>query len=229
MVRRLSLGSVSWVVLAALGGCVEQAGPTNAAQPVLTPQPSEFPLDYALDDAQGPPLLVSVPVLEAGVTAVIDVSGANPGDQVFLIGGTGVGAPLCPGPLGGQCINLTSPSIVGAFVANAMGDGEVSFAVPGGVAPGTPLTFQAVVLNGASSYVSTPAGGQVVLPSLCTYASYDFLPQSPTGALSDPFYYSFGFFGILEDGQVYDYDDTFGMAYNAAMEYTIYEDLAQPV
>ncbi|MAW61736.1 MAG: calcium-binding protein [Planctomycetes bacterium] len=81
----------------------------------------------------------------------------NPNETVALIYSvTGTGNGLCPPQLGGLCLDLLSPSLLGTQIATTMGVADIQFNVPAG-APLIPVYAQAAIargVGGASSVKS---------------------------------------------------------------------------
>ncbi len=91
-------------------------------------------------------LSVSDVVLAGGMT--IEVSGANPGDGIFIARSTaGAGAGLCAPAFNGECLDIRSPAAVHTqFVADGNGERTRSMNVPDlPFANGAEACFQAVV------------------------------------------------------------------------------------
>lgn len=87
--------------------------------------------------------------LDTGATITFDVGGAPPGATVFLAGAYTVGVTGCPTSVGGVCIDLTNPKLLGQGTANASGDVFIDVILPHEIPDGTSLNFQAVVLGSA--------------------------------------------------------------------------------
>ncbi len=81
-------------------------------------------------------------------TCTVYLGYADPGDTylVYFSPSPGAGGP-CPDALGGLCFDLRKPRYLGAAVANYSGGASITSAVPAGVLPGTPVTFQTVVVR----------------------------------------------------------------------------------
>lgn len=57
-------------------------------------------------------LCVSTPV-EPGAPVTLTAGGATPGEQVFFVFGAELGNTVCPPVLGGMCLELLAPGIIG--------------------------------------------------------------------------------------------------------------------
>ncbi len=98
---------------------------------------------------------VTVGQIVRGGSVDFDVSGAAPGSRVYLLASTVEGNGPCPPALGGLCLDLVAPTILGSDVASAGGVVRFTRAVPAG-APLGEWVFQ-VVHGGAQPAVSAPA------------------------------------------------------------------------
>lgn len=137
-------------VLAACGTPADEAGLTL-----------EMPATEAVDQAAPPgaPLALTVGVLTAGATLNIQVSNADPGENVFIVRSTaGMGAGPCPGVLAGTCMDVVAPTVLpGApFTANPSGNVNLAPTIPGGLPFGTEVCFQAVAPRGGLDVVKSP-------------------------------------------------------------------------
>jgi hypothetical protein len=87
--------------------------------------------------------------LVRGSTGSLDARGLAAGERAyFAMSRVGPGAGPCPGALGGRCLNLLAPTLIGSAVAGADGDALMPLRVP----PGAPIGkywFQAAVSRGA--------------------------------------------------------------------------------
>lgn len=109
-----------------------------------------------------PQLELTLPYVVPGQTTLLSVHGATPGRRVSFGASLTRGSNVCPASLGGQCLGLRNPTLLGSAVANALGDAWLTVSVPNSLADGTTVHFQAAVPDGASSrlspVVSLPAG-----------------------------------------------------------------------
>ncbi|HMV66560.1 MAG TPA: hypothetical protein PKA64_06895 [Myxococcota bacterium] len=156
------------------------------------------PEDAALPDAElAPPASIVIdPPDQAfiGRTNTFNVTG-NLGQQepVFLaVSAAGPGRGPCPGALGGRCLGILSPNLIG----HEPYDGTAAtFDVPfpGGLRPGMELWFQAAVIrgiNGAASVLSEPVSvtAEAYVPG-CTdpgASNYDPTATYDDGSCSFP-------------------------------------------
>lgn len=88
-----------------------------------------------------------------GTSFVAAVSGVTPGEQVrFAVGGRAVASP-CPALLGGRCLGLSRPSLLGTAIADAQGVARLVVTAPRRRL-GTTVCVQAAVPRGAGGVVS---------------------------------------------------------------------------
>lgn len=110
--------------------------------------------------------------LEPGQTSFYLATGANPGETVFLVGGTnGQGSGPCPPQIGGLCLDVRSAvSILGSGVANVSGFAVIPYTVPANMVPGTELSTQAVIQRGpgGANSIKTPARTDAVSAAVRT-------------------------------------------------------------
>jgi hypothetical protein len=103
----------------------------------------------------------------AGAPVTFSVTGAAPNTPIRLVravGGTTMPGP-CPPQLGGECLDIDGPNGIAVFnfslTTDSVGDAERTITLPGGVADGTAVSFQAVspaFLEGSNTvdFVVTP-------------------------------------------------------------------------
>jgi hypothetical protein len=134
-------------------------------------------------DASAPPVPMTLWVssVSHGQAMQVVVRGADPNDRVWIgasLAGTGAGP--CPASLGGQCLDIRGPTLIGAINTDASGNGQLRLTVPSTL-PAGDVWFQAAVGNGAASHVSNvverPVYTQPVLPIEFCDASQ--LPDDP--------------------------------------------------
>lgn len=95
-----------------------------------------------------------------GGAVTLQVTGAVPGERVYIVRGRDFGAGPCPPAIGGQCVELTDVvGVVGSAVADAAGTVTLTASVPGNTAVGTTATFLAVAQRG-------PGGADSVVSNL---------------------------------------------------------------
>jgi hypothetical protein len=99
----------------------------------------------------GPQLTVEYAV--PGETTMLKVSGAPPDRQVYFVTSAATGSGFCPPALGGQCLGLWTPVILGQATTNVRGDAWLVATVPATYAPGATVYFQAALPAGAASLV----------------------------------------------------------------------------
>lgn len=132
----------------------------------------------ALPSEQLPPvsldLTVDLPGLVPGFEAPVEVLGALPGSEVALVvGPSTTHQGMCPPVLGGACIGLSHPVVLGYATADAGGHASFDLAVPDTLALGGVRCFQAVDLRGTDEAVLS-------LPT-CSLVT-ECVPVNPTDA-----------------------------------------------
>jgi hypothetical protein len=101
---------------------------------------------------------LSVAYAVPGETTLLHVAGANPGDTVFFGYDDAVGNGPCPPTLGGQCLDLLQPQLLGQAVANVRGDAWLVVPVPASAPVGADAWFQAAVVAGPATRLSGSVG-----------------------------------------------------------------------
>lgn len=186
-----SMGLVPVVVLGGVAGCEsEPAGISEA----------EFASELATSESglsQAPPpgalSLVVPPSIDAGVWLSAQVTGADPGATVFVVGGPSVGAGPCPPVLNGTCVDVVSPVVMGSGTANAAGQVYVSFIVPHALPEGATLYLQAASPSSPSgdtsnvdaavlTYPVRDCGSLPWLTPATVFNTYSFLACAPIPA-----------------------------------------------
>lgn len=109
----------------------------------------------------GPPLPetlgLTVGPIVPGADVTVTVSGAQPGATVRLITGTAAGAGPCPSALGGDCVGITTPTLIRRpAVASSSGDARWTIPVPSMLEAGDSLWLQGLEVAGAASVASEP-------------------------------------------------------------------------
>ena len=140
ILEAMGLGSV------VLAGC----GP-GSDMPVAARVDADVDVAAALEGPAGPnnPLPpppafdLAVSTFEVDRVATVDVTGAVPGADVFLLWSQTPGN-RCPARLDGLCLDLGTVSLLEAAVTDANGDATLFVNVPAGLVDGSDLLFQAV-------------------------------------------------------------------------------------
>ncbi len=97
-----------------------------------------------------------------GSTITFTVSGAAPGQTVFVGGSTlDPVDDTCPAVLRGLCLNLDQPVLLGQGVADSSGEFTVSRTVPN-PSPGTLIQFQAAAVRGRAAPATSIAKAKLV-------------------------------------------------------------------
>lgn len=125
--------------------------------------------DGGIDDvvwgslAGGPAFEVQPMQLLADFPTNLAAAGAQPGETVWFLGSLASGAGPCPALLGGQCLDLLQPQILGSAVADATGSAVLQVRVPAGIG-GRTAYVQAAIRRGAGGVdsVVTPLASAVV-------------------------------------------------------------------
>lgn len=128
-----------------LFGCGVDAPPAAPTDGVtgLAPPPGTYGLTLDADGTATP-----------GSTITLAVAGALPGEPVFFaLGRAEQPGALCPPVLGGGCVDLSNPTLVGRETADPSGRATLSLTVPGSVPPGGARRFQAVSPSATSNTV----------------------------------------------------------------------------
>lgn len=100
--------------------------------------------------------LCQPPSFVAGQPVEVQVTGANPGENVIFVRGAGPGL-FCPPALGGACLELAAPTILAQVRADASGTASYRATLPTTMPSGVRIAIQAAVVRGpggAASLVS---------------------------------------------------------------------------
>jgi hypothetical protein len=101
------------------------------------------------------PLALSLGEVSAGDTWRAEVANAAPGEKVIFLMSTGMPEPgPCSSRLGGLCLDLKRPTVVGRVVADAAGVARLESELPEQVPTGSVLSFEAVVARGEGGSAS---------------------------------------------------------------------------
>ncbi|MCB9688359.1 MAG: right-handed parallel beta-helix repeat-containing protein [Alphaproteobacteria bacterium] len=114
--------------------------------------------------ANAAPVLTNDPLPTGGGTTLF-VDGARPAETVYFVGGVRQGAGPCPPQLGGVCVGVIDPVVLGTAVADGSGHAELAATVPGILAPGTRVYLQGAIprgVGGASSVVTPVVQATVI-------------------------------------------------------------------
>jgi len=107
------------------------------------------------------------PALHPGERLTLTAMGASPGEVVYFVFGPAPGAGPCPGPLGGLCLDVLSPSLLGSATADADGRATLERTIPAAVPNATPAHFQAAITRGPAGVDSVSSNrwtGTITLP-----------------------------------------------------------------
>lgn len=101
--------------------------------------------DLLAESAMPPPLNLTCTLLAPGSPFRCTVTGADPGQVIRLVAGRAGSA--CPPLLGGQCVSMRSPLVLGSDAADATGQVVFTRTAPSTVVPGGVMVMQAVALS----------------------------------------------------------------------------------
>jgi hypothetical protein len=153
--------------------------------------------DLMLPEGALPPpasvVLTAPGQLFIGETNTFTVTG-NLGQQepVYLAASVaGLGDGPCPPVLGGSCLAILSPRVVGNGVFDGP-DAEIDITIPGSFTPGTAIHFQAVVIRGVG-------GAATVLSETVSLAAEAYIP-----GCTDPASLNYDPIATFDDGSCID-------------------------
>lgn len=107
-----------------------------------------------------PPLVVSSLVAGGPVDVSVD-TGLGAGVRVGLVGGAGApAAGPCPPALGGLCLAIRRPRVIGTALTDPAGRASFRVVLPN--APGLTVTLQVARPDPAAAWVSSPASGALL-------------------------------------------------------------------
>lgn len=118
------------VTLLALGACMAEPNSTPLSDPMTRPPPVALGLDVS-------PLI-------PGETALFEISGALPGEEIWLLRGRTDEPGPCIEALDGLCLDVSRPRILGTSVADDDGAALFEVLVPETAPLGFVGLFQAV-------------------------------------------------------------------------------------
>ncbi len=110
-------------------------------------------------------LNLAAPATVQGVAQTAVVTGAQPGETVWLGGSLrGLGAGPCPRAwrVNNVCFDIRKPEQLGSAVADATGTARIPYALPMGLPANTAVYLQAAAASGTSA----PATGNLAQPAL---------------------------------------------------------------
>jgi hypothetical protein len=111
---------------------------------------------YVMDITAVPDrLTLDVSSMRAGQPATFTVTGATPGDDVYFALSSRYGTTCAP-ILGGRCLGLRRPNILGSSTADATGTATLVIQVP--PAASRSVLIQAVVPDGGDTMLSSVVG-----------------------------------------------------------------------
>ncbi|HMV70471.1 MAG TPA: hypothetical protein PKA64_26760 [Myxococcota bacterium] len=109
---------------------------------------------FADDGSRGlpppPQLTLTAPApMLIGHAATVTVTGDLAVGEIAYIGvSTAAGRGPCPASLGGQCLSITAPRLLGSVTVEETGAAELTFTVPPNLPPGRDMVFQAALVRG---------------------------------------------------------------------------------
>ena len=133
--------------------------------------PTEPPLWGAGDVHAAPPgaLDLTVENMAPGHTALLQISGAEPGERVFAVASAaGPGVGPCPDAMAGGCLDLDgSPMLIANAVAGPDGTATLTRRIPASLSPDDLVGVQAVALRAPEEAATSSAIEQpLTLPEL---------------------------------------------------------------
>lgn len=97
----------------------------------------------------GVPLTITASVASPGAPFTITVASADPFESIRLLRTTvGLGAGPCPPLLGGMCVDVQAPTLMGTFSADAAGSLTLNPILPLATPYGSLICLQAVAVRG---------------------------------------------------------------------------------
>lgn len=102
-------------------------------------------------EAAPPPVVLEAGPLLTGERATLRVEGAVPGQDVWFAVGGGAGAGPCPALLGGACLGITGPQVVGRVRADALGVAAMAAVIPPTALAAPQRWFQAAQVGQVSN------------------------------------------------------------------------------
>jgi hypothetical protein len=131
-----------WMIpVLALAACTEPVGVEDTAEPLT------FALDEELPPP-GQPLVLTVGQASAGAPLSITISNADPGESVRLVRSSAMGVGPCPPALGGLCLDVAAPTVMGPYTASGAGVAALSPTLPAALPMATNICLQAVAARG---------------------------------------------------------------------------------
>lgn len=176
---------------AVLAGCAPLGG--DAGMPVTARVDADVDVAAALEGPAGPnnPLppppafLLGVSTFEVDRIATVDVTGAVPGADVFLLWSQTPGT-RCPARLDGLCLDLGTVSLLDTAVTDANGDATLFPNIPPGLVDGSSILFQAVTeAPDGTVDVSGLVAGTVSHPNRTCTEHRELDPDLVVGNISD--------------------------------------------
>jgi sugar lactone lactonase YvrE len=135
------------------------------------PQPEALLTDDAPADAANAPrrgglLLSAAGAPTWGEALSLHVSGAMPGEEVWVVYSlAGAGPGPCPGVVGGRCMDVLAPiTVLGSAAAAGDGTASVPFPFPDSGPAGAEVAVQAAVIRGAGGAASQLSDSLVLRP-----------------------------------------------------------------
>ena len=126
-----------------------------AIEDTVVVSPSASGWSPAVDEVSPPPLILSVSGFAPGGTLEVSVEGANPGDTVWFLRSSSVGPGPCPAGLGGLCLDLKRPILMGRTTADPLGTAEVVVPLPATVVSGMTMHVQALASDGIADHYTS--------------------------------------------------------------------------
>jgi hypothetical protein len=182
---------IALISLLTLAACAEEGDPSTLTGSLAQGE------DGALAMEQAPPPTGPVfasDALIAGSPAAFQVTGAPANTNVFF--GRGPAGLSCPPSLGGNCLDINPPVLLGSATSNANGTATLRRNIPGALPAGLSAFMQGATTVPAPS-VSTLLDQEVESAATCPPGTRNLLRDSGFEVgMSDAWYGNFGSVGV---------------------------------
>jgi hypothetical protein len=167
-----AMGLLPVIAAGGLAGCAEEGAAGE-------------PYELAVD-AAAPPLVMQLPAaMLAGQTVQVQVSGATPNATVFLAAANAPGAGPCPPALGGLCIDLDNPRVLGRALASGAGRATFDVLLPHDMPEGSTIYLQAA--QGGAQAAKTNVASDLIEYPRRTCGDWEWLDDTNYANLFEVF------------------------------------------